>query len=330
MDVSVYTAINLVIDLLLMIGLSYYVPRHAPKLFILLVVLNLSQYFVHIPLEKVAGMADYPERQGDVFKTLEVLRVTRENYDRTARALGADTTALPAPEFKVPDFKSLFDPRSPVQQAIELLDPKTIEVMATEPAAPKTRAEERAEEEKRVAVWNDPYALWLFTRIFWFAAAAILFIQRPSLGASVLAFQIIPFPFLAFAVPYTYYWMQDLQWVRAVQGAVAEPERAREFISPEGMGITLMVFAGLLMVMICLTLMVLARRTSPKAQLERQYLDPTRYMVKINGNLLPFTVEGHFLEVQGIRLNCREVAVYPGKPNIWQLGSSTIVEFVEK
>jgi len=324
MEVSTYTAINLIIDFLLMIGLSYYVPRHAPKLFILLVALNLSQYFIHIPLEKVAGLSNYPERQGDVFKTLEVLRATRDNFDQTARALGADTSALPAPEFKVPDFKSLLDPRSPVQQAVKMLEPEFKEAMNEEP---RTRKEQEAHELK---VWNDPYALWLFTRVFWFAAAAILFIQRPSLGASVLAFQIIPFPFLAFAVPYLYFWFQDLRWVRAVEGALEEPERAQEFISPEGLGVTVMVFAGLLMLMVCFTLIVLARRTSPKARLERKFLNPERYLVRINGNLLPFTVEGHFLEVQGIRLNCREVAVFPEKPNKWMLGSSTIVEFVEK
>lgn len=321
MDTSAFAGINLVLDFLLIIGLAYYMPRHAPWLFGGLVALNLLQFFLHVPLEKLPGLREYPERQGDVVRTFEVLRVTRENFERTGTGLGGvdGNMALPAPEWRVPDIAGLFDPRSPARQALE----EVIE-------RPAAGGEGSAREGVAVPLAHDPEGVWLLVRILWLIAAAVLIFQKPTVGVTAMAFQLIPFPYLAFALPYIYFWAQDLQWVRAIEGAVRNPAEAERYISPEGMGVTLLLFVGLLLVMMCGVLVVLARRTSPDARLERNYLDPERYMVRINGNLLPFTVDGHHIEVQGIRINCRERAIYPGKPNVWQLKSSTVLEFVER
>jgi hypothetical protein len=324
MEPSLFSAINLVIDFLLIIALSYYVPRHAPKVFIFLVLLNVSQYFIHIPLAEIPGIRDYPERQNNVIQVLEVLRTTRENFERTTPGVGM---ALPSPVFSLPDIKGIFDPRGPVQAALELAKSGD---EARLPPIQKDDEEKSFKQRWAESFMKDPHALWLFVRIFWFAAAMIIFAQRASLGAGVLAFQIIPIPFLSFALPYTYFWMQDVKWVRSIQNTLRDPENAQSYLSPEGLGITIMAFAGLLMLMICGTLMTLAKRTSPQSKLERRFMNPDRYLVRINGNLLPFRVRGHLLEVQGIELNCRDVAVFPGRPNVWRLNSSTILEFVEK
>lgn len=139
---------------------------------------------------------------------LEVLRATREHGERTAGSQGADITALVAPEFRVPDFKSLLDPLSPEQQAVRLLEPEFEEAKKR---APLGKEHEAPHESKCGTI---PIRSGCLPAFFWFAAAAILFIQRPSLGALVLVFQITPFPLLAFAVPYSYFWVQDVKWVR--------------------------------------------------------------------------------------------------------------------
>lgn len=320
MDVSHFLAINLIIDVLLMIGLSYYIPRHAPLTFLCLVLLNLSQYVVHVPLERIPGLKNEPEPGRDVVRALELLGAARENFERAGLAVegAAEGMALPPPEVRWPNFKELLDPRSPSRQLID------------EIASGQEETEVKKGGNDSVALYHDPHALWLFTRIFWLVAAGVLMLQRPSLGLSVVSFQLIPVPFLSFALPYLYFWAQDLRWVRAVQGALENPAQADEFISPEGLGVTLLLFAGLFLVMMCGTLAVLARRASPDALLHRKYMNPEKYRVKINGNLLPFTVDGHYIEVEGVRMNCREVAVFPGRPNVWQLNSSTVLEFVER
>jgi hypothetical protein len=320
MEPTLFTAINLLIDFVLILALSYYVPKHTPKLFILLVALNLSQYFIHIPINELPSMEDNPRRQHNIMQALEVMRATRENIELGGAGSGL---SIKAPAFRLPNVKAMIDPRGQINLHIQA---ETADPSKNKPQKP----EPTFSGQWLGSLFTDPHALWLFVRIFWLAAAFVLLMQRPSLGAGVAAFQLIPVPFISFALPYTYFWMQEVPWVASIQSALKDPENASSYISPEGLGVTAAVFSGILLILACLGLMVLAKRTSSQFRLEQKYLNPERYMIRINGNLLPFAVDGHHLVVEGIRLNCREVAVFPGRPHVWQLNSSTVLEFVEK
>lgn len=319
MDFTVYAAINLLIDLVLLIALGQYVPRHAPKLFICLAVLCIGQYLVRIPVDELPGLqTDAPQPRHQVAQAVERIRAARAGLEDSG------ATALPAPRFGLPGFGQLFGGQSPIEAADAALDQAEAALQSLD-SAPRTWWGRWV-----AALWTDPYALWLLVRIFWLAAALILFVQRPTLGAEVCAFQLIPLPFLTFALPYTYHWLHGFPWFIALQSTLRDPVNAWNYLTPERLGVTVVVFAALLLILICTTVVLLARRTSPLALVRRRYLDPSRYNVRINGTLYEFTVDGEHLEVQGVRLDCRRFAVFEGREHMWRLPSSTVLEFVDR
>ncbi|MDD5260415.1 MAG: hypothetical protein PHD76_01060 [Methylacidiphilales bacterium] len=177
------------------------------------------------------------------------------------------------------------------------------------------------------AFGGDMEATWLIVRVFWILGTFYLYIQRPQIGAAAFAFNLLPVPFLSRLAPYLCYRLNQLPQVASINESLSRPlHRALPWQDIWIYGLAFMVLATPLF-FILLGLLGGIRKGKVKKYIN--YLDPTRYRIRINGELLPFEIQNGRVVAEGIVLNPEKITPHPEYQNIWTLQTGTVVEFVE-
>ncbi|MDX6767791.1 MAG: hypothetical protein SFU85_13490 [Candidatus Methylacidiphilales bacterium] len=312
--VELFMLVNMALDLLLLLGLAFWMTRQRPVLYGLLLAANILPYFIHLPLEEIPGVKTRgPDTSPGYHELMDVVR-------HPDNIVGKKN--IPFPALRLPELFSAFKPPSEV-------------VDANAPAAAPVQPEAVALDGNVFAGWHqalrsDPQALWLFLRLFWTAGALVVFFQDRRWGMTTLGLQLIPFPFLTYALPYAALFSISMPDYAALGATFQDSSEIWDYLLPKFY--TTLTFGGMIVLVAgALYFMATAsRKLSPKQLLLKTYLVPDRYLVKLNGNILPFEVRDHLLIIEGIPFDCSDPAVNADKPNIWLLGSRTQVEFIDR
>lgn len=308
-DFKEFVLISMGLDLILIVALSYLLGRHMPKLLVFLVFCNILPYFLVLPLAEIPGLKNRGGESPGFFDLLDVAC-------RPENIVGKNN--IPPPRAQLPPLLKAFQPPPP---GVELSG----EVAPEEPPSPDSFPV-RWQKSLR----SDPYALWIFIRIFWTAAALVIFFEWPVVGAALAGLQLLPLPFLVYSVPYGALYLVSRPSFAAVGRSLKDPSEIWDHLAPRFYS-TVATVGGLVLVVGTVVLMVMAsRRLAPKQIMINTYLDPKKYRVKLNGSIHTFEVDGSRLLIGDIPFDCRNiVAVDPQHPNIWQLGTNTRLEFVK-
>jgi hypothetical protein len=62
----------------------------------------------------------------------------------------------------------------------------------------------------------------------------------------------------------------------------------------------------------------------------KKFLQPHLYQVRFNGHLMDFKKEGKDLVIEGLRFNAGRMVQDRKQPEVWRLGSGTVIEFVPR
>ncbi|NJK91674.1 MAG: beta-lactamase family protein [Blastochloris sp.] len=308
-----FLELNLLVDFILLVILSFTVLRSNPTFLIALFLLNLSQYLVWVPnvdtlreKQKLAELHGTPATPPPRPATgLSPLDSSAGIYDQVLEGLGAGPQAAST---------SMESPSNSWKKNLEQSKkegPLTLDFGSILAHAGK-----------------DNHGLWFVTRLFWLAATLIIFIQRPSIGAEVFAFNIIPVPFLSSIIPYFWFQFNNQGWVKGVDKWAETGEAPPGMVESILVGILLMIVLLVSAIIIVRGFLVHASRN--KEQGLYDFLNPDQYELVIEGMRTPFTVNGHFLHAGDFHLDVRKLSYDPATPRIWYLKTGTRIEFVEK
>jgi hypothetical protein len=308
-DFNTFVLLNMAFDLALIVAMSFLLAPKMPRLFGFLVVCNLLPYFLLLPLTEIPGMKSQKEEQPGYFELLDVAR-------RPENIVGKNN--VPPPRLQIPALFSAFTPPSS-----EIVPDESLVV------------EKPASTDSFVIQWikalrHDPFALWIFLRIFWTAGALVVLLQHRLLGSGLAALQLLPLPFLIYAVPYGALYLVAQPTFSDVGSKLEDPSQIWDFLAPRFYTVLATLGAVILVVGAVVLMVVLSRRLSPNRLLMDTYLKPNKYRVRLNGNLLPFEVKGSCVIIEGIPFECRNLTVEERSPHIWLLNSNTMLEFVER
>lgn len=308
-DFKEFVLISMGLDLILIVALCYLLGRHMPKLLAFLVFCNILPYFLVLPLADIPGLKN---RDGDSPGYFDLLDVAR----RPENIVGKNN--IPPPRAQIPPLLKAFQP------------PPAGAGLSGEVSPEKPPSRDSFPVRWQKSLRSDPYALWIFIRIFWTAAAAVIFFEWPVVGASLAGVQLLPVPFLVYSVPYAALYLISRPSFAAVGRSLKDPSEIWDHLAPRFYS-ALATVGGLVLVVGTVVLMVMAsRRLATKKIMIQTYLDPQKYRVKLNGSIHSFEVDGSRLLIGDIPFDCKNiVAVDPEHPNIWQLGTNTRLEFVK-
>jgi|GEM_PF-3143390 len=305
-----FVLISMALDLILVVALCYLLGKRLPGLLVFLVVCNILPYFFVLPLTEIPGMKSRGNDTPGYFELADIAR-------RPENIVGKNN--IPPPRFQIPAlFKAFQPPAAGAGTEEQVLQENT---PSNDPFLVRWQK----------ALRSDPYALWIFIRIFWTAAALVVYFEWPVLGACLAGVQLLPLPSLIYAVSYGALYLVSLPVFATVGRSLKDPSEIWDHLAPRFYS-ALASVGGLLLVVGMVILMVLAsRRLAPKRLLAKVYLDPKKYWVKLNGSVHTFEVKGSRLLIEDISFDCRNiVAVDPDNPHIWRLGTNTFLEFVKK
>lgn len=309
-DFNEFVLLSMGLDLVLIVALGFLLAPRMPKLFAILFIFNLLPYFLLLPLGEIPGIAG---RGQEPPKFLDVMEVAR----RPENIIGKNN--VPPPRGQIPALLKAFEPPS-------------AEVPSGEPDSVKKILPPLESFPKRymAALRNEPYALWVFLRFFWTAGAGVVFLQHRRTGAAMAGLQLLPLPFLIYALPYGAIYLLSQPFFAKMGANLEDPSHIWDHLTPYlyTAGAALI---GLLVVSASVAVMIVAgHKLAPKRVLIQSYMDPKKFLVILNGNLLPFEVDGTRVIIEGIPFECRNVAVDKDRPNVWLLGSNTRLEFVKR
>lgn len=344
-----YWVINAGIDFLVLAATSIYLVGKIPRLYICMLVFNISQYVIPIPempaldaMNSYAGPVQVEEKEAQRASALaEAVEekaarhgLSRENLEqasevadgvyqslggqgdlqekvkeRIARNLGVDDNAEPA---IAPGAKG------PVRTVPE--------------GFRQSQGRWQSFDKLMVDAFRDPHALWLFIRIFWLGAALALFVQRPLLGASAAFMNAMPVAFLAQAMPNFYLNIMNWGPVAALDRALNNPSEANRMMAQIWGDYGLWISLGIVLLLVVVAGLMRYRRYKNMKFAGKMvnYLDPTAYQVILNGTRLDFNIEGSDIVVGDIRFPLAKVFQDKDVPNRWYFGSTTFVDFVPR
>jgi hypothetical protein len=324
-EIKSYLEMNLIVDLLLLLVFSFTVLLRNPKFLLFLCALNFCQYVIWVPdkeileahqkikaqeLKRAALQDDQPSKTEDLGlgQSVQIPGEAIKIYDRVLEGVGmGEGAASSAVEISLGAWKKnlLFSEKQ--NEGGFSLNLTSVLLQAAS---------------------GDMYAAWFVIRLFWLAATFYLYVQRPQIGTTVFALNLLPIPFLANFLPYLWFrfneqkWVQDLNiWAQA--GGL--PEDMIHFFVYHTVAFFVLALP-LFLVIIAARIQWSKRRDSGL----RSYLDPSRYDLLINGSRIPFTFNGNILVAGDFNLNIQQLSYNPENPHIWYLKTGTKVEFSER
>ncbi|MEM6884808.1 MAG: hypothetical protein AAF571_07225 [Verrucomicrobiota bacterium] len=328
MTFSSYMEINILIDMFLIFILTAVVLPRSPKLYVAVLVLNLAQYAVIIP--QVDG-EDAPIRFGwsggqntagdaessPASNPLQLIGRAQSAFSTVSEAMGGGSVEIESesPENGMPDQFQTSPP------------PTT----ATRRSNQSHRVTLSWQEVMRAAI-NDPHAMWLGMRVFWLAAAFMLFIQRPLFGMAAACSNLIPVPFLVTAMPYLYRQFNNQEAVQRANAVVENPESLKEFVIQfmTSNGLVVLLFA--VIILGCVAVWQRRRRITALRQMKHleSFLDSSRYCAELNGTQYEFAVDNHILMINGLRFNLDTMRPESKKSNKWFIKPHNVLVFISK
>jgi hypothetical protein len=327
--------VNILIDMFLILILSIIVLPRSPKLYFIIIAVSMAQFMVEIPARH-----DSTQQARFIWQP--------EQDDQTPRSeVYPEQHRLPTPAsnpiqliLRAPDAFSI------VSQALgdsgfSVTGTQDLDAQPTDSQGIPATATLTESGSRRITLeWQsvladgirDPYAMWLAIRVFWLAAAFMLFLQRPILGGAAACANLIPVPFLVNAIPYTYFQLNENASVQSANVALQQPESLKdwitEFLSSNGMGVLILgltVLAGVAF----FQWRRLAKADTTIRKIET-LLDPALYWIRLNGGLYEFVVQGSEIVVHDLRFDLNKIIPDPLEDDTWRLGPATAVQFVSK
>jgi hypothetical protein len=62
----------------------------------------------------------------------------------------------------------------------------------------------------------------------------------------------------------------------------------------------------------------------------KKFLQPELYQIRFNGHLMDFSREGKDLVIEGLHFKANRLVQDRKRPEVWTLGSGTVIEFVPR
>ncbi len=333
MTFSSYLEINILIDIFLIIIMSFLVLPRAPKLYVAVLLLNLAQYAVIIPLDPTGNEParfTWSDRQSDsaadvyndqrrlpASNPLELVGRARGAFSSVSEAMGGAGVTFPTAttENGMPqNFESGPPPIRP-------------EHMSTAP-----RQVTLQWQSVLIATIHDPHAMWLGMRVFWLAAAFVLFIQRPLVGMAAACSNLIPVPFLVTAGPYLYRHFNQQEVVQRANAAVENPETLKDYVIQFATSNGLAVLLIAIIILGGIALLQRRHRLQALRQLKRleTFLDSSRYRVRLNGTEYEFAVDQNILMVNGLRFDIDTMRPESKTSHKWFIKPNNEIIFISK
>jgi len=328
MSFSSYMEVNILIDMFLIIILTFLVLPRSPKLYVAILLLNVAQYAVIIPQDP-SGTAPIQfswsggpsDPEADVYEDqhrlpasnpLELVGRAQSAFSVVSAAMGSSGVS-PQPA----DFENN---------------------AAHDTSSSSTRNDSSNTPSRRVtfewqaimmAAIHDPHAMWLGIRLFWLAAAFMLFIQRPLFGMAAACSNLIPVPLLVTVGPYIYHQFNRQEAVQRANAAMDNPETLKEFVIQFATSNGL---AVLLLAIVILGCIALVQRRQTLKQLKRleSFLDSSRYRAELNGTEYEFAVDHNILMVNGLRFNVDTMRPESQTSNKWFIKPHNTLVFILK
>ncbi len=322
--------VNILIDLLLIGILSIVVLPRSPRLYFILVGINLLQYVIWVPTTPGSGQnarffwqEAYPEAPGTRSARNENSPQTAENpwqlVQRTPDAFASVTRALGGQLLSEPRARSaagvLQNPYEGAHQGGAGARPIRLRWSSI-----------------MMDALTDMDAMWLMLRTCWLAASMALFIQRPLMGASAACANLLPVPFLSRALPYG--------WNQLISHGQLPPEKT-VFNRPETLNEALLGFfqshgAWVMIVIMATFLAVVLPTLAKQRQRQRNVqsffsrLDPATYWIRLNGHNHDFQIDEQGIRVGELQLSLAHLRPDPRDPDTWLLGTRTKIQLVPK
>ncbi|MEM1158305.1 MAG: hypothetical protein AAF649_00900 [Verrucomicrobiota bacterium] len=330
MTFSSYMEINILIDMFLILILTAVVLPRAPKLYVAMLLLNLAQYAVIIP--HISG-DDAPIRFGwsdgqndsptgrhslPASNPLELMGRAQTAFSTVSGAMSGGGGIKTRDE-------------NAGKSVLRKLETAPVPARG-EPASGRSHRVTLAWQEVMQAAIHDPHAMWLGMRVFWLAAAFMLFIQRPLFGMAAACSNLIPVPFLVTAGPYLYHQFNRQEAVQRANAAVEDSETLKEYLIEFATSNGLAVL--LLAIMILGGIALLQRRHRLRAlkqlkQLER-FLDSSRYRAELNGTEYDFCMDHNILMINGLRFNVDAMRPDLEISNKWFIKPHNVLVFIPR
>lgn len=320
-----YAQINLAVDVLLIVILSFTLLPKYPKFILALFALYFIPWIFPLPVKekkpapvpvKMAETLPSPNQAGggnpayDLSSGIQVyadpsagprekLGKTEELYRQLFRILGAATGTAPAPN--APDLKVLDAFRTDGQ----------------------TTRLGTAMEDLKV----NPDAAWFYLRLFWLTAALLLWVQNYLIGALALIPSMVPIFYLARALPLAYETLRKQPWMEKASQTVTDEQAGQALAAQYSL-----VFAAVLIALPTFLLVLLFWRQIKGivGKSLKKFLQPDLYQVRFNGHLMDFSRDGKDLVIEGLRFKAGRMVQDRKRPEVWTLGSGTVIEFVPR
>lgn len=333
-EIKSFLELNLIADAVLLLIFSFTVLLRNPKFLILLVALNLCQYVLWIPDTEI--LRAHQKLQEKHHDSLDNKSAAREQESGSSQKTNVGALNSGDPVRVGGQVVNIYD--NVLQGMGAGAGSASMAMEFSLDAWKKNLSESQTDNEKGFsyspidvliqAGQGDLHASWFMIRFFWLAATFYLYMQRPQVGVVVFALNLVPVPFLAHFIPYLWFRFNEQTWVKdlntwAQLGTL--PKETADFL----------VFHSVTFVVLALPLFLvlvaaLSQWRSTKDNSLRDYLNPTRFDLLMNGTRIPFEVNGNNLLAGDFLLNIRHLSYDPDNPKIWYLKTGTKVEFVEK
>jgi len=317
-----YFEINLAIDALLITILALALLPKYPKLTLCVFALYLIPWFLPLPNDKA-----------------ELSRLVAFWQDALSHVRQKDPGPAPSNSGEPPSFSPGDRPQDSLQKTQQLYQGIMNSIAgATGTSAPRLGSPD--------SIPDNPYgigtgagtaalqkmkinadALWFYIRIFWIAGAFALWVQKANLGILALIPSLVPVVYLFRALPIAYEWARKNPWSEKIGQAFTDEKAGAALIADHLILIAAVMVACPVFIVV---LLIWRRLAIERTRRIEKFLKPDLYLIRIHEQLIDFVPGEGEIVVEGMRFPYHRLKQDRKRPEIWQAGSGTVLEFVPR